>query len=171
VNGAIESGSGSIPSAIWIIVTLPVTDDLVDLAGRRRLLAHLLRELVERLVRAALAEPERVGSSIVAETREMTSAPKGCCLFSCDCTASGEPVSRSSRFATTVVVPRSNAIANVARSCRPARRRAARSSQRTAVTLKSGVRERAAERRAGHREARASSTSSIAASTRSKSEA
>ena len=25
VNGAIESGSGSIPSASWIIVTLPVT--------------------------------------------------------------------------------------------------------------------------------------------------
>ncbi len=25
VNGAIESGSGSIPSAIWIIVTLPAT--------------------------------------------------------------------------------------------------------------------------------------------------
>ena len=26
VNGAIESGSGSIPSAIWIIVWLPVTE-------------------------------------------------------------------------------------------------------------------------------------------------
>ena len=62
VNGAIESGSGSIPSAIWIIVWLPGDRDLVDLAGRHAgLLAHLLRELVERLLGAALQERERIG--------------------------------------------------------------------------------------------------------------
>ena len=36
VKGAIDSGSGSMPSAIWIIVWLPVDDDLVDLAPDRR---------------------------------------------------------------------------------------------------------------------------------------
>ena len=48
---------------------------------------------------------------MVAEMREITSAPNGCCLFSIDLTAIGVPVTRSSRVATTVVVPRSIPIA------------------------------------------------------------
>ncbi len=41
----------------------------------------------------------------------MTSAPNGCCELRIDRTAFGSPVSRSSSVATTVVVPRSKAIA------------------------------------------------------------
>ena len=44
--------------------------------------------------------------------RVITSAPKGCWRFSIERTATGWPLSRSSSVATTVVVPRSNAIAN-----------------------------------------------------------
>ena len=51
------------------------------------------------------------GSIIVALIRVMTSPPNGCCLLSIDDTATGVPVSRSSSVATTVVVPRSKAIA------------------------------------------------------------
>src|SRR6478609_2659400 len=61
------------------------------------------------------ARPVRRGSaassSIVAEMREITSAPNGCCLFSIDATATGVPVPTSISVATTVVVPRSNASA------------------------------------------------------------
>ncbi len=42
----------------------------------------------------------------------MTSPPNGCCLLSIDATAAGVPVAVSMRVATTVVVPRSKAIAN-----------------------------------------------------------
>ena len=48
---------------------------------------------------------------MVALIRVITSPPKGCCLLSIEATATGVPVTRSSRVATTVVVPRSNAIA------------------------------------------------------------
>ena len=51
------------------------------------------------------------GSIIVALIRVITSPPNGCCLLSIDATAIGVPVPRSSRVATTVVVPRSKAIA------------------------------------------------------------
>ena len=47
----------------------------------------------------------------VALIREITSAPKGCCLLSIEATPTGVPVTRSSRVATTVVVPRSKAMA------------------------------------------------------------
>ena len=50
------------------------------------------------------------GSSIVALMRLITSAPKGCCLLSIEATAMGVPVERSRRVATTVVVPRSQAM-------------------------------------------------------------
>ena len=74
--------------------------------------AHLLRELVEGLAGQCL-QPLRApsGSIIVALIRVITSPPKGCCLFSREATATGVPVPRSSRVATTVVVPRSKAIA------------------------------------------------------------
>ena len=52
---------------------------------------------------------------MVALIRLMTSAPSGCCLDSIELTAIGVPVDRSSSVATTVVVPRSNAIPY----CRP----------------------------------------------------
>ena len=58
---------------------------------------------------AARSRPSASGSSMVAEIRLITSPPYGCCLLSIDATAPGVPVSRSSRVATTVVVPRSNA--------------------------------------------------------------
>jgi hypothetical protein len=44
---------------------------------------------------------------MVALIRVMTSAPNGCCALSTESTATGVPVDRSSRVATTVVVPRS----------------------------------------------------------------
>jgi hypothetical protein len=47
----------------------------------------------------------------VALMRVITSPPNGCCLFSMDATATGVPVPRSSNVATTVVVPRSKAMA------------------------------------------------------------
>ena len=51
------------------------------------------------------------GSIITALIRVMTSPPKGCCLLSIEATASGVPVPTSRSVATTVVVPRSKAIA------------------------------------------------------------
>ena len=51
------------------------------------------------------------GSIIVALIRVITSPPNGCCLLSIDATAAGVPVAVSTSVATTVVVPRSNAIA------------------------------------------------------------
>ena len=48
---------------------------------------------------------------MVALIRLITSPPKGCCLLSIEATLTGVPVTRSSRVATTVVVPRSKAMA------------------------------------------------------------
>jgi hypothetical protein len=48
---------------------------------------------------------------MVALILEMTSAPNGCWRLSIEATAIGVPVTRSSSVATTVVVPRSNAMA------------------------------------------------------------
>ena len=50
-------------------------------------------------------------SIIVALIRVMTSPPKGCWALSIEVTAIGVPVPTSSRVPTTVVVPRSKAIA------------------------------------------------------------
>ena len=58
--------------------------------------------------RNACSAPESI---IVAEIRVITSAPYGCWRLSIERTAAGWPLSRSSSVATTVVVPRSNAIA------------------------------------------------------------
>ena len=70
----------------------------------------------------------------------MTSAPNGCCAFSIELTAAGCPVSRSSSVATTVVVPRSNAIAWRRPLVSPGSTSSRRSSQSTAVTFQSAPR-------------------------------
>ena len=72
----------------------------------------------------------------MAETREITSAPNGCWRFSIERTASGWPVARSSSVATTVVVPRSKAIAWRRSVVSPGSTSISTSSQITAVTLK-----------------------------------
>ncbi|CAB5112417.1 unannotated protein [freshwater metagenome] len=46
----------------------------------------------------------------MALMRVITSAPNGCCLLRIDLTASGVPVFKSNKVATTVVVPKSYAI-------------------------------------------------------------
>ena len=170
VKGAIESGSGSIPRAIWTIVWLPATETSYTSSGGTPASSHTSVASSSSVSCArAWSTPSASASSIVAETREMTSAPNGCCLFSCERTASGWPVSRSSRFATTVVVPRSKAIAKVRPVVSPGSTSRSRSSQRTAVTLKSDERSVPPSVRTSSSETR-SSTSSIAASTRSRSE-
>ena len=62
-NGATPSGSGSMPSASAVIVALPATRDLVDLAPASTLAlgAHLGRQLGQRLVRGRGQPAERVG--------------------------------------------------------------------------------------------------------------
>ncbi len=77
-----------------------------------------------------------VGSIIVAEMREITSAPNGCWAFRIERTARGWPVSRSSSVATTVVVPRSKAIACRAADVSPGSTSIRTSSASTAVTSK-----------------------------------
>ncbi len=79
---------------------------------------------------------------MVALILVMTSAPNGCCLLSIDETASGVPVLRSSRVATTVVVPRSNAMPSSRSVVSPACTSISTSSTITAVTLKSAARSR-----------------------------
>ena len=74
---------------------------------------------------------------MVAEILAITSAPNGCCLFSIDSTATGVPVVRSSRVATTVVVPRSKARPNARPVVSPGSTAISVSSATTAVTLKS----------------------------------
>ncbi len=71
---------------------------------------------------------------MVALILEMTSPPNGCCLLSIDSTASGVPVLRSSRVATTVVVPRSKAMANRRSLVSPGSTSISVSSTTTAVT-------------------------------------
>ncbi len=61
---------------------------------------------------SAVSRASASGSIMVALIRVITSAPNGCCWFSTEATATGVPVDRSSRVATTVVVPRSNAMPN-----------------------------------------------------------
>ncbi len=113
MNGATPSGSGSMPSASAVIVALPAIADLVDV---RRVDPALAADLGGELRRASrtrrrCSRPSASGSSIVALIRLITSPPNGCCLLSIEATATGVPVTRSSRVATTVVVPRSKAIA------------------------------------------------------------
>ncbi len=71
---------------------------------------------------------------MVALILVITSAPNGCCLFSVEATAAGVPVPRSSRVATTVVVPRSKAMPNRRSVVSPGSTAISTSSTTTAVT-------------------------------------
>ena len=72
---------------------------------------------------------------MVALILVITSAPNGCCLFSAEATATGVPVDRSSRVATTGVVPRSKAMPNRRPEVSPGSTAISTSSTTTAVTL------------------------------------
>ena len=99
----------------------------------------------------------------------ITSAPNGCWRLSIERTAAGVPVSRSSSVATTVVVPRSNAIANRRAVVSPGSTSISTSSATTAVTFQFALRStRPSVRRTGS-SARGSRSSS-ASWRRSKSE-
>ena len=76
----------------------------------------------------------------------ITSAPYGCWRFSIERTATGWPLSRSSSVATTVVVPRSNAIANRRAVVSPGSRSISSWSHTTAVTSNPDVRRTPPER-------------------------
>ena len=91
-------------------------------------------------MRAVAQLVERSSSIIVAVIREITSAPNGCCALSIELTAAGCPVSRSSSVATTVVVPRSKAIAWRRAVVSPGSTSSSRSSKSTAVTFQSASR-------------------------------
>ena len=61
VNGAIDSGSGSMPSASWIIVMLPATTISYTSAGSTPASSQTSSvSCCERLVRARLQAVERV---------------------------------------------------------------------------------------------------------------
>ena len=139
MNGATPSGSGSMPSTSAVIVALPAIADLVDV--RRvdlALLADLRRRAAARVSQAAVcSRPSASGSIIVALIRVITSPPNGCCLLSIEATATGVPVARSSSVATTVVVPRSKAMAYRCSVVSPGSTSMSASSTTTAVTLKS----------------------------------
>jgi hypothetical protein len=75
------------------------------------------------------------GSIMVALILVITSAPNGCWEFSVDSTPAGVPVDRSSRVATTVVVPRSKAMPNRRAVVSPGSTAISTSSTTTAVTL------------------------------------
>ena len=92
MNGAIDSGSGSIPSASCVIVWLPASVDLVDLVGPTSAASQTSCASWSSVSCASRCRGERVSSIIVAEMREITSAPKGCCLLSIERTASGRAV-------------------------------------------------------------------------------
>ena len=84
---------------------------------------------------ARCSRPSASGSIIVALIRVITSAPNGCCLLSIDATAAGVPVAVSTSVATTVVVPRSKAIAKRRSVVSPGSPSMSASSTTTAVTL------------------------------------
>ncbi len=113
MNGATPIGSGSIPSASCVIVALPASATSYTCSRGRRRPARTPRRRAPAASRrrASRRRSSASGSSIVAEMREITSAPNGCCLLSIERTATGVPVPTSSSVATTVVVPRSKAIA------------------------------------------------------------
>ena len=135
MNGAIDSGSGSMPSASCIIVTLPTTTISYTSAGSTPASSTTSPASSASVSCARASSADSAwSSSIVADTRLMTSAPYGCWRLSIDCTAAGWPVSRSSSVATTVVVPRSNAIAYRRPVVSPGSTAISSSSQTTAVT-------------------------------------
>ena len=76
MNGAIDSGSGSMPSASWVIVTLPQIVISWTSAGSTSASSHTSRASWSSVSDArACSAPSASASSIVADTREITSAP------------------------------------------------------------------------------------------------
>ena len=171
MNGDMPSGSGSMPSASCIIVTLPQTTISYTSAGDRPASSQTspARPFIVSCARCCSISSAS-GSIIVADTREITSAPNGCWRFSIERTASGWPVARSSSVATTVVVPRSKAIAWRRSLVSPGSTSISTSSQMTAVTLKLDDRRVRPMPRAAPSSTR-SSKSSTALTTRSMSDA
>ena len=113
MNGATPSGSGSMPSTMCVMVALPASATSYTSAGSIPPAAQASAASSARVCWAsAVSRASAPGSIIVALIRVITSAPNGCCWFSAEATATGVPVDRSSRVATTVVVPRSNAMPN-----------------------------------------------------------
>ena len=111
MNGAIPSGSGSMPSTRWVMVALPATATSYTSPGSTPPRWHTSAARPARVSWArSRSRPRAAGSSMVALIRLITSAPNGCCALSMDSTAAGVPVDRSRSVATTVVVPRSNAM-------------------------------------------------------------
>ena len=135
MNGATPSGSGSMPSAMWVIVAFPASATSHTSAGSTPACPHtsaVSSASVSWASRASVSSA--AGSIMTALIRVITSAPNGCCLLSIEATASGVPVARSSSVATTVVVPRSKAIPNKVPVVSPGCTSMSTSSTMTAVT-------------------------------------
>ena len=130
------SGSGSMPSAMAVMVALPASATSYTSCGSTSPAAQTARASSARVSWASCCSLSSApGSIIVALILVITSAPNGCCLFSVDSTATGVPVDRSSRVATTVVVPRSKARPNRRIVVSPGSTSISTSSTTTAVTL------------------------------------
>ena len=136
MNGATPSGSGSMPSTMCVIVAFPASATSYTSAGSTRPAAQASPASSASVCWAsAVSRASAPGSIIVALIRVITSAPNGCCWFSAEATPAGVPVDRSSRVATTVVVPRSNAMPNSRPEVSPGSTSISTSSTITAVTL------------------------------------
>ena len=118
------------------MVALPATATSYTSCGSTPPWAQTAWASSARVSRARFCSLSRLpGSIMVALILVITSAPNGCCLFSVDSTPAGVPVDRSSRVATTVVVPRSNAMPNRRAVVSPGSTAISTSSTTTAVTL------------------------------------
>jgi hypothetical protein len=160
MNGATPSGSGSMPSTMCVMVALPASATSYTSAGSIPPAAQASAASSARVCWArAVSRASVSGSIMVALIRVITSAPKGCCWFSAEATATGVPVDRSSSVATTVVVPRSNAMPNSRPEVSPACTSISTSSTITAVTLKSAARRARPATRSAYRSGRSSRSS------------
>ncbi len=136
MNGAMPSGSGSMPSTRWVMVALPASATSYTSCGSTPPSAQTAAASSASVSWARCCSLSSApGSIMVALILVITSAPNGCCLFSVDSTATGVPVDRSSRVATTVVVPRSKAMPNRRSVVSPGSTAISTSSTTTAVTL------------------------------------
>ena len=118
------------------MVALPATATSYTSPGSTPACAHTRAASPARVPAASVrSRSSAAGSSMVALIRLITSAPNGCCALSTESTAAGVPVDRSSSVATTVVVPRSNAMPNRRAEVSPGSTAISASSTITAVTL------------------------------------
>jgi hypothetical protein len=136
MNGAIPSGSGSMPSARWVMVAFPAIATSYTSWGSTPPRWHTSAASPARVSAASpRSRSSAAGSSIVALIRLITSAPNGCWELSTDSTATGVPVDKSRSVATTVVVPRSKAMPYRRPEVSPGSTAIRASSTITAVTL------------------------------------